>query len=132
MTCEEFKNVVNEAVSIVVGNMNESCCEAEVVGGQYDDNKLNFTHFAVNKYTNLIVDGSYKMDNETQYESWKDGNYVEHRSGRHTKLNGSFDVCLSPKTGTTLSQFHSLVENATGSAGTIICSGYSTSSRGSD
>lgn len=57
MTCEEFKNVVNEAVSIVVGNMNESCCEAEVVGGQYDNDELNFTHFAVNKYTNLIVDG---------------------------------------------------------------------------
>ena len=76
--------------------------------------------------TNLIVDGSYKMDNETQYESWKDGNYVEHRSGRRTKLKGTFDVCLSPKTGTTLSQFHSLVENATGSAGTIIGAFYCT------
>ena len=76
--------------------------------------------------TNLIVDGSYKMDNETQYESWKDGNYVEHRSGRRTKLKGSFDVCLSPKTGTTLSQFHSLVENETSSAGTIIGAFYCT------
>ena len=76
--------------------------------------------------TNLIVDGSYKMDNETQYESWKDGNYVEHRSSRRTKLKGTFDVCLSPKTGTTLSQFHSLVENATGSAGTIIGAFYCT------
>ena len=26
-------------------------------GGQYNDKELNFTHFAVNKYTNLIVDG---------------------------------------------------------------------------
>ena len=76
--------------------------------------------------TNLIVDGSYKMDNESQYESWKDGNYVEHRSGRRTKLKGKFDVCLSSKTGTTLSQFHSLVENATGSAGTIIGAFYCT------
>lgn len=70
--------------------------------------------------SNLIVDGSYKMDNESQYESWKDGNFVEHRSGRHAKLKGSFDVCLSTKTGTTLSQFNTLVENATGSAGTTL------------
>ena len=76
--------------------------------------------------SNLIVDGSYKMDNASQYESWRDGNFVEHRSGRHTKLKGMFDVCLSPKTGTTLSQFHSLVENATGSAGTIIGAFYCT------
>lgn len=76
--------------------------------------------------SNLIVDESYKMDNESQYESWRDGNFVEHRSGRHTKLKGSFDVCLSPKTGTTLAQFHSLVENATGSAGTILGAFYCT------
>ena len=76
--------------------------------------------------SNLIVDGSYKMDNSSQYESWLDGNFVEHRSGRHEKLKGTFDVCLSPKTGTTLSQFHSLVENATGSAGTLIGAFYCT------
>ena len=76
--------------------------------------------------SNLIVDGSYKMDNASQYESWLDGNFVEHRSGRHAKLKGTFDVCLSPKTGTTLSQFHSLVENATGSAGTLIGAFYCT------
>ena len=76
--------------------------------------------------SNLIVDESYKMDNESQYESWQDGNFVEHRSGRRSKLKGSFDVCLSPKTGTTLAQFHSLVENATGSAGTILGAFYCT------
>ena len=76
--------------------------------------------------SNLIVDGSYKMDNESQYESWRDGNFVEHRSGRHAKLKGTFDVCLCDKTGTTLAQFYSLVENATGSAGTIIGAFYCT------
>lgn len=76
--------------------------------------------------SNLIVDESYKMDNESQYESWRDGNFVEHRTGRHTKLKGTFDVCLSPKTGTTLAQFHSLVENATGSAGTTTAAFYCT------
>lgn len=80
--------------------------------------------------SNLIVDGSYKMDNSSQYESWLDGNFVEHRSGRHEKLKGTFDVCLSPKTGTTLSQFHSLVENATGSAGTLIGAFYCTNTGG--
>ena len=76
--------------------------------------------------SNLIVDGSYKMDNEIQYESWQDGNFVEHRSGRHKKLKGTFDVCLSSKTGMTLSQFSALVENATGSTGAIIGAFYCT------
>ena len=76
--------------------------------------------------SDIIVDGSYKMDNESQYESWLDGNYVEHRSGRRSKLKGSFDVSLSPKSGTVLSEFYSLVENATSSAGTIIGAFYCT------
>ena len=53
----EFKSVVNEAVKNVANNINESFCESEVNGGQYHDKELNFTHFAVNKQTNLIVDG---------------------------------------------------------------------------
>ena len=53
----EFKSIVNEAVKNVANNINESFCESEVNGGQYDDKELNFTHFAVNKQTNLIVDG---------------------------------------------------------------------------
>lgn len=76
--------------------------------------------------SNLIVDGSYKMDNESQYESWRDGNFVEHRPGRHTKLKGSFDVCLSAKTGKTLSEFYSLVNNATGSTGATTAAFYVT------
>ena len=76
--------------------------------------------------SNLIVDGSYKMDNEGQYESWKDGNFVEHRSGRRTKLKGSFDVCLCSKTGKTLSQFNTLVESATGCTGATTAAFYVT------
>lgn len=76
--------------------------------------------------SNLIVDGSYKMDNETQFESWVDGNYVTHRSGRRNKLKGSFDVVLSPKSGKTLSEFYALIENATASTGALIGAFYCT------
>ena len=76
--------------------------------------------------TNLIVDGSYKVDKESQYESWVDGNFVTHRSGRRTKLKGEFDVCLCTKTGKTLSEFYSLINTNTDSAGTVIAAFYCT------
>lgn len=55
----ELYNVVNEAVHNVMAKkyINEEIGEAEVKGGEYSDKELNFTHFAVNKNTNLIVDG---------------------------------------------------------------------------
>lgn len=76
--------------------------------------------------SNLIVDESYKMDNESQYESWEDGNYVEHRSGRRNKLKGSFDVCLCEKTGMTLSQLNTLIEGLTHPNGTVTSAFYVT------
>lgn len=56
---DEFKNLLGEAVRTVMSKntINESCDEAEVKGGEYNDKELDFTHFAVNKQTNLIVDG---------------------------------------------------------------------------
>ena len=56
---ESFSEIVNEAIHNVISkyNLNESVDEAEVQGGEYNDKELNFTHFAVNKQTNLIVDG---------------------------------------------------------------------------
>lgn len=63
--------------------------------------------------SNLIVDGTYKMDAEEVYESWKDGNYVEHRIYTSTKIRGSFDVALSSKNDCTLSQFKTIINNAT-------------------
>ena len=54
----ELRDVINEAIHNVMSkNINEACDEAEVKGGEYHDKELNFTHFAVNKQTNLIVDG---------------------------------------------------------------------------
>lgn len=63
--------------------------------------------------SNLIVDGTYKMDLEDLYESWKDGNYVEHRIYVSSKIRGTFDVVLSSKNNCTLSQFKTIIDNAT-------------------
>lgn len=54
LTYNQLENIISEAV---IKTLNEGCCEAEVKGGDYNDKELNFTHFAVNKYKNLIVDG---------------------------------------------------------------------------
>ena len=62
--------------------------------------------------SNLIVDDTYKMDAEGLYESWKDGNYVEHRIYTSSKIRGSFDVVLSNKNNCTLSQFKTIIDNA--------------------
>ena len=47
--------------------------EAEVQGGMYNDKELNYTHFAVNKMTNLIVDGwdysGYDSEELKQYKN---------------------------------------------------------------
>lgn len=44
--------------------------------------------------TPFISEKSYKMNAESQYESWKDGNYREHRIYTASKIKGSFTVCL--------------------------------------
>lgn len=48
--------------------------------------------------TDYIVDGTYEMDSEDQFESWKDGNYVEHRIIVSSKVKGSFNVVCSNET----------------------------------
>lgn len=63
--------------------------------------------------SNLIVDGSYKMDLEPSYQSWKDGNYVEHRIYARQKIRGEFEVALGTKAGKTLPQFKTIISNAT-------------------
>lgn len=63
--------------------------------------------------SNLIVDGTYKMDLEDLFESWKDGNCVEHRIYISSKIRGSFNVALSNKNNCTLSQFKTIIDNAT-------------------
>ena len=61
--------------------------------------------------TDLIVDGTYKMDAKDQYESWKDGNYREHRVIVTSKVEGSFDVVL-PSDGTSLEDFMDIIRDS--------------------
>ncbi len=65
-----------------------------------------------NDISNLVVDGSYKMDEKETYESWKDGNKMEHRPGRVKKVSGSFNVALTSKINCTLAQFHQIMAAA--------------------
>lgn len=63
--------------------------------------------------TNLIVDGSYQMDAVESFESWLDGNKMEHRSGIVEKVKGSFNVVLAPQNNQTLAGFKQIMTNAT-------------------
>lgn len=66
------------------------------------------THLVVNN-TNLtpyIVDGTYSINSADTYESWKDGNMVEHRVIITHKISGSFEIaCSNRANGITLSDF---------------------------
>lgn len=44
--------------------------------------------------TKYISPKSYKMNAEKVYESWLDGNYVEHRIYTREKVSGSFQIAL--------------------------------------
>lgn len=74
LTAKELNECIDEAIRTVMTNFineigdygdgfkygmqKESIeNEADVQGGMYNDKELNYTHFAVNKMTNLIVDG---------------------------------------------------------------------------
>ena len=48
--------------------------------------------------TPYIVDGTYDINSEDSYESWNDGNMVEHRVIVTQKVIGSFDIVCCWKT----------------------------------
>ena len=63
--------------------------------------------------TNYIVEGSYIMDSSDAYESWKDGNFVEHRIIVGHKINGKFRVvCSNRSNSITLANFLSIWNGA--------------------
>lgn len=82
------------------------------------------THLVVNN-TNLtpyIVDGTYNVNSEDVYESWKDGNMKEHRVIVAQKISGSFDIACSNRTtgislDTFLSTWNSAVNNGVATIG---------------
>lgn len=62
---------------------------------------------------NYVIEGTYSMDSHDTYESWKDGNMVEHRIIVTSKVSGSFDVACSDKPGSiTLADFYAIFANA--------------------
>ena len=63
--------------------------------------------------TNYIVEGTYKMEAQDSYESWKDANGVEHRIIITSKVSGSFDlVCSNRSDSITLPDFLALWNGA--------------------
>ncbi len=55
------------------------------------------THVTVSgiNLTPYVVQGTYKVDSKDSYESWKDGNMLEHRVIIAQKIEGSFDIVCS-------------------------------------
>ena len=51
-----------------------------------------------NDYTDYIVADSYDVNANDVYESWKDGNMMEHRIIVASKVKGKFKVALSDDT----------------------------------
>lgn len=70
-------------------------------------------HIIVNStnITDYIVDGSYDININDAYESWQDGNMLEHRVIVAQKIVGSFDILCSDET-ITLSDFITLWDAA--------------------
>lgn len=72
-------------------------------------------HFTVanTNLTNYIVDGSYNVNSVDSYESWEDGNRLEHRVIITKKIEGSFDIgCSNRSGGLTVARFLELWNSA--------------------
>lgn len=65
-----------------------------------------------NDLSNYIVEGSYKMDSEDIYESWKDANYVTHRIIIAHKISGTFDMVVNPKNEVTVADIYDIFNDA--------------------
>lgn len=74
------------------------------------------THLVIGEtdYTNYIVPDSYDIHTESVYESWKDGNMLEHRIIIASKAKGKFKIRCSEDTlplSDFISAWNSEVEN---------------------
>lgn len=59
--------------------------------------------------TNYIIEGSYNMNTDDKFESWEDGNMVEHRVIVKKKVSGDFEVvCSNRANSITVSDFLAL------------------------
>ena len=60
-----------------------------------------------------IAKDTYKMDSESIYESWTDGNYHEHRIPIRNKVKGSFEVTFLDEDNGAYQDFLDLLDSAT-------------------
>lgn len=72
------------------------------------------SHLIINNvdYTDYIVSDSYNINASDIYESWQDGNMVEHRIIVTTKVKGSFKLACSEE-GLTVSDFLTALNGVT-------------------
>ena len=75
-------------------------------------------HLIINgvDYTPNIVEGSYKIDSEDAYESWNDGNMIEHRIVVSSKVTGSVQLLCSelgnwPRVSALLADINAATDN---------------------
>ncbi len=72
---------------------------------------MNNIIIGTSNITGHIIADSYQMDAEDLYESWRDGNYVEHRIITASKVRGSFEVACCDK-DYTFSDFMDVINTA--------------------
>lgn len=75
--------------------------------------------------TNYIVNDSYEINAKDVFESWKDGNMVEHRVIVSTKVEGSFEIVCSDRGGditlaTFLGYWNEVVNNGVATIGVYV------------
>ena len=62
--------------------------------------------------TPYVIEGTYKMDAQDTFESWLDGNKVEHRIIVTSKVQGEFNVVLCTQNSMPLDDFSDIFTNA--------------------
>lgn len=70
--------------------------------------------------TPWIVPDSYQMESEDMFESWRDGNFVEHRIYTRSRMTGKFSVWTAEKWNMDLGDFLTHLSAATNNHVTLM------------
>ncbi len=71
--------------------------------------------FKISSYdmTKYVVKSTYDVNTEPEFESWRDGNFHEHRIYVRDRIKGSFDVIFFGNDNTPYDNFITRLSNAT-------------------
>lgn len=71
--------------------------------------------FKISSYdmTKYVVKSTYDINSEPEFESWRDGNFREHRIYVRDRIKGSFDVIFFGSNNTPYNNFITRLSNAT-------------------